>query len=301
MKYLVLGSAGQIGSALVSYLEQHGHQALGFDIVSSEDEDLRLPDNPLLIERVSQVDFVMFLAFDVGGSRYLREYQHGFDFVSNNVKIMENTFSILRKFKTPFIFASSQMSNMNYSPYGILKAVGELYTKALGGLIVKFWNVYGVENDLQRAHVITDFIIKARSNRIINMLTDGTEQRQFLYVDDCNECLTLLSQKYSEIPREKELHVTSFKWHSILDVAKCVADLYPGTIVVPADSVDDVQKDKRNEPDPFILNYWKPRISLKLGIRKVNERLQNIFQNKAEVTRPEVRQGQRHVRQYHSL
>lgn len=301
MKYLVLGSAGQIGSALISYLEQHGHQALGFDILNSQYEDLRLADNHLLVEKVSQVDFVMFLAFDVGGSRYLREYQYAFDFVSNNVKIMENTFSVLKKFRTPFIFASSQMSNMNYSPYGVLKAIGELYTRALGGLTVKFWNVYGLENDLQRAHVITDFIIKARSNGIINMLTDGIEQRQFLYVDDCSECLTILSQNYSEIPREKELHVTSFKWHSVLDVAKCVADLYPGTIVVPADSVDDLQRDKRNEPDPFILNYWKPKTSLKAGIQKVNEQMQNMFQNKAEVTRPEVCQGQRHVRPYHSL
>ena len=35
------------------------------------------------------------------------------------------------------------MSNMTHSPYGILKSIGETYTRALKGLIVKFWNVYG--------------------------------------------------------------------------------------------------------------------------------------------------------------
>jgi len=275
MKYLVLGSAGQTGSALVRYLEHRGHKVWGFDIVNSPDEDLRVVDNEALIDQVSRVDFVMFLAFDVGGSRYLREYQHSFDFISNNAKIMDNTFSVIRRFKTPFVFASSQMSNMTYSPYGALKAVGESYTRALGGLIPRFWNVYGVEHNLQKSHVITDFIIKARSTGTIEMLTDGMEQRQFLHVDDCSECLTFLSERYDEIPRNKELHVTTFKWHTILDVAEYVAALYPGTRVVPGELGDDVQKNRRNEPDPFILNYWQPKTGLEAGIRKVNEQMQN--------------------------
>jgi len=279
MKYLVLGSAGQIGSALTSHLEQHGYQVLGFDILNSQDEDLRLTDNHLLVEKISQIDFVMFLAFDVGGSRYLREYQHSFEFISNNARIMENTFSVLKRFKTPFLFASSQMSNMSYSSYGVLKAVGQSYTRALDGLIVKFWNVYGVERDPDKAHVITDFIVKARDTAVIDMLTDGQEQRQFLHADDCSEALTILSEKYDEIPRDRELHITTFKWHTILDVAKCVAELYPGTRVIAGRRMDDVQKDKRNEPDPFILNYWKPRTSLKAGIRKVNEQMQALFQD----------------------
>lgn len=35
MKYLVLGSAGQIGSALSGYLGNQGHEVLEFDIVNS--------------------------------------------------------------------------------------------------------------------------------------------------------------------------------------------------------------------------------------------------------------------------
>ena len=38
---------------------------------------------------------------------------------------MVNTFDLLAKYKKPFLFASSQMSNMGYSNYGILKLLGE--------------------------------------------------------------------------------------------------------------------------------------------------------------------------------
>jgi hypothetical protein len=39
---------------------------------------------------------------------------------------MANTFNLLKKYKKRFVFASSQMSNMSYSPYGVMKRVGEL-------------------------------------------------------------------------------------------------------------------------------------------------------------------------------
>jgi nucleoside-diphosphate-sugar epimerase len=269
MKYLVLGSAGQIGAALVKYLKSQGGVVEEFDLVNSPAQDLRIFNNQLLEEKMPGVDFVMFLAFDVGGSRYLKTYQHTVDFLSNNTLLMENTFSVLKKFRKPFIFASSQMSNMSYSPYGVLKALGEAYAKALGGLVVKFWNVYGVEHDPMKAHVITDFIFSARKNRKIDMLTDGKEQRQFLYADDCSECLSILAERYNKIPRDRELHITNFKWNSILEVAQYIAEIFPGTKVTPAVAVDEVQKDRRNEPDEFILNYWKPRISLSEGIKLV--------------------------------
>ena len=58
------------------------------------------------------------------------------------------------------------MSNMTFSPYGILKNLGELYAKSLSGLIVKFWNVYGIEKNIEKAHVITDFIRKGFSHEV---------------------------------------------------------------------------------------------------------------------------------------
>ena len=47
----------------------------------------------------------------------------------NNLLIMTNVFKLLKKHKKKFIFASSQMSNMDFSNYGTLKRLGEEITK----------------------------------------------------------------------------------------------------------------------------------------------------------------------------
>jgi nucleoside-diphosphate-sugar epimerase len=160
MKVTILGSSGQIGAYLTEYFRNKGHQVHEFDVVNGKDQDMTLIPNPELERVIEDSDFVFFLAFDVGGSRYLKKYQHTFQFIDNNIRLMANAFGLLKKYNKRFIFASSQMSNMSYSPYGVLKNVGELYTKSLKGLIVKFWNVYGIERDHEKSHAITDFIRK---------------------------------------------------------------------------------------------------------------------------------------------
>ena len=128
----VLGSSGQIGAYLSEYLSKKGHIVREFDIVNGSHQDMTHIPNTYLRNSIMESDFVFFLAFDVGGSRYLKKYQHTFDFVNNNTRLMANAFGLLEKYDKPFVFASSQMSNMSYSPYGTLKRVGELYTESLG-------------------------------------------------------------------------------------------------------------------------------------------------------------------------
>tara|TARA_R100000278_G_scaffold88081_1_gene67236 strand:+ start:251 stop:1060 length:810 start_codon:yes stop_codon:yes gene_type:complete len=266
MRYLILGSSGQVGNALKNF---YGNSAVGCDMVESENEDLRYHTTQIE-KKISQADFIHFMAFDVGGSRYLQKYQNTFEFIDNNMRIMQNTFSLIKKHNKPFIFASSQMSNMDYSSYGTLKRVGEWYTKILGGITVKFWNVYGIEHDLEKSHVITDFIIKAKDSGVIDMMTDGTEERQFLYSEDCCEALDVLKTNYDTIDRNRELHITNHKWSTILDVANEVVKHFPAK-VIPNSKKDMVQQNKRNEPDPYILEYWQPKTSLADGIKKICE------------------------------
>lgn len=269
MKYLVLGSAGQVGLALCDYLSEQGHTVSTYDVATDKNQDLRVPANPVLEQLVGASDFVFFLAWDVGGSTYLAKYQDTFEFIQNNLKIITNTFEILKKHNKPFIFASSQMANMSYSSYGLTKSMGEKITSVLGGVTVKFWNVYGIEQDPEKTHVVTDFINKAKTTGVINMLTDGTESRQMLHATDCSECLYILSTKYNELPRDQEYHITSFEWTTMVDIANMIADYFPGTVVKPAQAKDMIQKDKRNEANTSILAYWQPKISLVNGIKNI--------------------------------
>jgi len=274
MKVTILGSSGQIGAYLTEYLRDKGHEVTEFDIVNGEDQNLTKIPNTKLMHDIRLADFVFFLAFDVGGSRYLKKYQHTYDFINNNTRLMANVFQYLSEYRKPFVFASSQMSNMSYSPYGVLKRVGELYTQTLNGLTVKFWNVYGVENDKEKSHVITDFIRKGFEEGEFEMMTDGTEERQFLYAEDCCEALETIMNCYSDFKSTDPLHITSFHNDSI----KAVAEMIQGQFnkigkydvkIKPGVAKDSVQLDKRNEADNYILGWWMPKTNLETGIAKV--------------------------------
>jgi nucleoside-diphosphate-sugar epimerase len=275
-KILILGSSGQIGAYLTEYLREKGHEVSEFDIVNGEEEDLTKIPNSKLMHDIRVADFVFFLAFDVGGSRYLKKYQHTYDFINNNIRLMANVFQYLAEYRKPFVFASSQMSNMSHSPYGVLKRVGELYTQTLGGLTVKFWNVYGVEKDAEKSHVITDLIRKGFEEGEFEMLTDGTEERQFLYAEDCCEGLETVMNCYDNFKPTDPLHITSFRNDSIKSVAEMIQGQFNligkyDVKIKPGIAKDSVQMDKRNEADTYITGWWMPKTSLDKGIAKVFE------------------------------
>ena len=274
MKVTILGSSGQIGAYLSEYLKGKGHEVTDIDISNGPQYDLRVYPNTVVEKAIETADFVFFLAFDVGGSRYLKKYQHTFQFINNNTRMVANIFQFLEKYRKRFVFASSQMSNMSYSPYGVMKRVGELHTTALNGLIVKFWNVYGIETDYEKSHVITDFIRKGFEEKEFEMLTDGTEERQFLYAEDCCEALEAVMENYTDFKSEDPLHITSFHSNTIREVANIIQGCFSmeGMHDVKINSglaKDSVQLDRRNTADTYILNWWVPKTTIDVGIRKV--------------------------------
>ena len=280
MKITILGSSGQIGAYLSEYLREKGHEIIDFDKEENSSHDMTIIPNQYLEDAIESADFVFFLAFDVGGSRYLKKYQHTFQFIDNNTRLMANAFGLVKKYNKRFIFASSQMSNMSYSPYGVLKNVGELYTKSLNGLIVKFWNVYGVENDREKSHVITDFIRKGFETGVIDMLTDGQEEREFLYAEDCCEALEIIMKNYDDFTSEDNLHITSYYPTSILDIAHIIKGQFNligkyDVKLQPSTEKDIVQMDKKNRPDMYLSKWWIPKTTIENGIAKVFEVMKN--------------------------
>ena len=281
MKVLNLGSSGQIGAYLTEYLRDKGHEVIEYDKNLGPQYNLTAIPSSWLEHCIKEADFVFFLAFDVGGSRYLKKYQHTFNFIDNNTRIMANVFGLLEKHKKRFVFASSQMSNMSHSPYGVMKRVGEMYTSTLGGLTVKFWNVYGIEHDQDKSHVITDFIRKGFEFGDFDMMTDGTEERQFLYAEDCCEALEQLMLEYDQFTSDSELHITSFRSTTILEIAKIIQGIFKAngkTVAVEkAQTKDEVQKDARNEANPFIRKWWKAKTSIEDGIEKIFEEMKKDY------------------------
>jgi nucleoside-diphosphate-sugar epimerase len=260
MKVLVLGSEGIIGSALSKYLESMNHEVIRWDIKISHEHDMSNFTNTRKLKSVIDVaDFVYFLAYDVGGAKYISN--PGVDFVNRNTMIMLNTFNLLENKK--FIFASSTMYNMN-NVYGTLKHMGEHYTTLLNGLSVRFWNVYGREESSEKSHVIADMIHKWKTKGYIDLMTTGEEERQFLHTDDCAKALTRLMENYDEVIKtETSVDITNFEWIKIKEVAKFICD------DIRVTDIKVTTHDRKNEPRDFILKFWKPETHLSNSINSL--------------------------------
>ncbi len=91
MRYLILGSEGQIGGHLQDYLRNKGHSVTEFDIEITSDHDLRKQNNKELHHALKYADFVFFLAFDVGGSMdpYVKLCEELFSAIKTEFKNLE--------------------------------------------------------------------------------------------------------------------------------------------------------------------------------------------------------------------
>jgi nucleoside-diphosphate-sugar epimerase len=256
MNNLVIGSEGFVGRSLCTYLAGLGQTVTRFDLKRSAEEDARCTAFDF-----KGVERVYFLAWDVGGAKYLYRDDVQIRQFDWNVALMLNTFTQLRQATLPFLFVSSQLAQECDTAYGVTKRLGETWTKLLGGVRVRLWNVYGpLEEVSERSHVVADFVWQAVRTNEIKMLTDGEEQRQFIHVDDvCSAFHVALDRHATGI-----YDIASFEWCKVIDVAHLVADL-TGARVVPGTR-------RGSTPiTPMVgkLPDWRPTVSLEDGLRRM--------------------------------
>lgn len=265
-KFLILGSSGLIGKYLKEYLEKRGKEVIEFDIKNHFSQDLRIASNYELEKHLLNSDFVFFLAFDVGGAKYLNNLDNNEKFLSNNTAILLNTFNALSKNRKPFIFASTYLVDNLENNYSLLKRLGESFTSSLSGINVRFWNIYGFETVSDRSHLIPDLIHQCVVNRNIKLLTDGNEKKQFLYVEDCCECLFEIALRFHRLNKLKYIDLSSFDWISVYDVGRIISELFNCPI-----SHSKIQSNLAPIVEPLntVLSFWEPKTSLLDGIIKI--------------------------------
>ena len=251
-KNLVLGGSGTIGSALCSYLHRSGEAVTNLDIKTGF--DLR-EDN---LAPYTDYDYVWFLAWDVGGAKYLTDPVRQYSLMENNIRICENVFPFLKDSKIPFLFSSSQLVSPDNS-YGITKLLGEHWTRLLNGTIARFWNVYGWEEPGEKSHVIPDLFMQGLIKNKITLLTSGEEERQFIYMDDCVKNLFRIRGE-----QNKMVHLTNGQWVKIREVAAAIGKI----LNVPVESGESKGYQHKIDPDPTHKNYtWDT--SLENGLQLI--------------------------------
>lgn len=219
MQTLVTGGAGFVGSALVRRLVQLGHSVRVLDDLSVGDPS-RLPveasfargdvsDLPRLWSLLQGVDCVYHLAARVSvqeSVRYPREY---------NAVNVGGTVSLLEAMRDVgvrrLIFVSSGaiygeqtrqpmhegLTPNPLSPYAVSKLASEQYIHTIGTLwgmetvSLRVFNAYGPEQQLPVTHppVIPHFIQQTLGHGSLVVHGDGSQTRDFVYIDDVVKAL----------------------------------------------------------------------------------------------------------------
>lgn len=253
---LVIGSDGFIGTPFCSFLEKKGEKVIRFDIKHGASEDARQATLPL-----SFVDKVYFLAWDVGGSKYLYEpklQKNQFDW---NLSLMKNVFDQLESAKKDFLFVSSQLSEEVDTVYGVTKRLGEVWTDLLGGVCVRVWNAYGyMEGEDIKSHVISDFIYQALKTKKITMMTNGNEWRQFTHITDLSNAFYMAL--HTKNLRKTVYDASSYEWVRIIDIAHMIAKETGADVIVG----NTIGHDPIGSPNRGRIPGWLPTIELQDGI-----------------------------------
>lgn len=258
---LVIGSEGFIGTPFCRFLEEKGERVVRFDIKRDKKEDGRS-----FKFNFEGIDKIYFLAWDVGGSKYLYESKLQLSQLKWNLSLMENVFEHIERQKKDFLFVSSQLAEEYDTVYGVTKKLGEVWTRELGGVCVRVWNAYGfMEPQDIKSHVISDFIYQALQTGKIKMMTDGEEWRQFTHIKD-------LSRAFYMALNTKNLSRTiydasSYEWVRIIDIANTISEMTSAKCI-PG-------KIKGHDPLPSDncgrIPGWLPSVELKDGIGQMIE------------------------------
>lgn len=256
---LVIGSEGFIGTSFCTFLEQKGERVVHFDIKRGEHEDARFAKLPL-----QDVDAVYFLAWDVGGSKYLYEPKLQKNQLDWNMALMKNVFDQVEKSHKKFLFVSSQLSEEVDTVYGVTKRLGEVWTELLGGVCVRVWNAYGyMENEDVKSHVISDFIYQSLKTKKITMMTNGAEWRQFTHITDLSNAFYMALHAPN---RKRTVYdASSYEWVQIIDIAQMIAKA-TGALVIPGNKIGH---DPIASPNKGRVPKWLPTIGLEEGIAQM--------------------------------
>ena len=258
---LVIGSEGFVGAALCAHLEKMGENVTHFDIKRTTKEDGRTAILPF-----QKFDRVYFLAWDVGGAKYLYRDNTQLHQLTWNIDLLKNIMPQLQKNKTPFIFVSSQLAEETDTVYGSTKKLGELWTKQIGGMCVRLWNVYGaLEEPTEKSHVVGDFVHQAITNGKIKMMSTGEEKRQFIHIQDvCEGLHHVLENNLNDAVYD----LTSFEWSPVRHIADIIGK-YINAKIIHGTQKGSVRSIAVIKGKP---SGWNAKISLAEGIKMMVEK-----------------------------
>ena len=244
-----------------------------------------ITNNDICDQATKNIDYVVHLAANTGVDQSIK---NPFEDLNTNIIGTYNLLSCSSSNNIKkFIFASSgavigdtknpineNKPHNTKSPYGASKLSGEGYCKAFYGTyglnttILRFSNVYGPRSK-KKTSVVANFFRDAIKTGTINIFGDGTQTRDFIYVKDLCDGISLAM---NHLKGGQIFQIATQKQTSILNLAKEIKR------IIKKDSKNVVKINyKRKRDGDVLLNYasitkakkellFKPKINIKKGL-----------------------------------
>jgi CDP-glucose 4,6-dehydratase len=251
-KILVTGGTGFIGSHLVEELLKYNY-IIVIPYIKIEKKSL-FATNPLfkrvIVERVNiknkkkiialvkkhNIDFIFHLAAETIVTSSLKNpYKTLETNIMGTINILE-TARLLPRIKGVIVASSDKAYGKSHKPYTetfplrgshpydvsksaldlICQAYIETYKTPV--IIARFGNAYG-EGDLHTDRVIPAICLAIATNKIVQLRSDGTYIRDYLYVKDVAKGYVMLMKKF-EFTKGEAYNFSSHERLSVLDLIK---------------------------------------------------------------------------------
>lgn len=302
-RILIAGGAGFIGSHLCERLLNEGNDVICLDnfFTGSKDNIRHLLDNnrfelvrhDITKEYFIEVDEIYNLACPASPPHY--QY-NAIKTIKTSVLGMINMLGLAKRCKAKILQASTsevygdplihpQVESYwgNVNPIGIRSCYDEGKRCAetlmmdyhrqnkVDIRIVRIFNTYGPNMDLNDGRVVSNFIVQALKNEDITIYGDGSQTRSFCYVDDLIDgMIKMMNNKKGFIG---PVNLGNPSERTILDFAKLIIKLTNSSskIIYKPLPLDDPSK---RQPDISLaekeLNF-KPKVDIEEGLIKTIE------------------------------
>lgn len=305
MNILVTGGAGFIGSHLVDKLIEKGMNVIIIDNLSNGRKEninkkaifVRMEIQSHDVEKVFKQYNPQVLFHLAAQINLRRSIENPFIDIDTNIIGSVNIFECCRKYNVEKIVFSSSAAVygeprylpvdenhplMPESPYGIDKLTVEKFlfyywkTYGIDYTILRYANVYGPrQNPKGEAGVIPIFISKMLNRERPVIFGDGNQTRDFIYVSDVVEATALCMEKKT---RNKVFNIGSGNEISVNDLFHVIKEILNI-------SLEPIYEEPKKEVRRFVMSIerakeelgWRPRVTLREGIRSTIEFLKNVL------------------------
>ena len=251
---LVTGAAGFIGSNLVDYLVEQGHQVVCIDNQSANNDNFYWHENTnnvngditdynFMRKAFTNVDYVFHLAAE---SRLQPAIENPIGAVEKNCVGTTVMLQCAREAGVKrFVYSSTSSAYGNnpypnvetqpddcLNPYSASKAAGEKFCKmyhnlyGLETVVLRYFNVFGNRSPArgQYAPVIGIFQRQKEAGESLTIVGDGSQKRDFIHVQDVAKANYLAATSELDGHFGEVFNVGSGSCYSIQQIADAISD-----------------------------------------------------------------------------